>query len=182
MTKSITLYDHEARAWQAGKLSLLLRPIKPQPGDHPNDDGYLNTIIERCPFPPGSYYVRETYADNGRGIIAKAYPGAWGNPIYKATFGAMLKPICEGYSSWRSPVTMPKWASRGNIEIVENKICRFRDLETKDIINAALLWHHGDMEIDQYANYFVNWDSAFGKDFPADSNPYIWRLPVKNGS
>ncbi len=169
MTKPITLYDHEVRAWQARKLSLLLRPVKPQL----DYDELLADITCNCPFPPGSYYVKEEWfcEDDEAHELFRSQ----GMLHYRANATTTDEEwfISEGWV-WRFPVTMPRWASRGNIEIVENGICRLKDLTLQELVDA-LVEDNGPMA-------YEIWDQHFGKQFPADSNPYLWRLPVKNGS
>jgi hypothetical protein len=115
----------------------------------------------RCPLgsPSSRVWVRETWSPDGREHIYP-FPAAW----YRADFTEVDDPAgdsrrghtCNGTKSaecwacwgfrWRSPVTMPRWASRIELEITAVRVVRvdgvwFWDVDWKRVdcrVKAAL--------------------------------------------
>lgn len=82
-------------------------------------------------------WVRETWARHTCAedrAYAKGDGHPWGTPIYRATFGAMLAPVCEGFTPWRSPVHMPRWASRLTLLIEGVRVQRLQDISEEDAV------------------------------------------------
>ncbi len=84
---------------------------------------------------------------------------------------------------WRSPATMPAWASRISIEVTGLRVERLdnataHELRLEGITESDVKdpWF-GDFDLFALAN--ERWDSRFGKKFPASSNPLTWRAEVK---
>ena len=140
MNRAITLNAQEVRAILAGELTQLWRPIAPKTAEYFGDSAVVamtnghtgpgwymwsdeypdeGSSYLRCPFGTiGDHlWVRETWApmngnydvaphsmplpENGKGVI----------PTYRADHN---DPKGDGPAriEWRSPVTMPQWASR----------------------------------------------------------------------
>ena len=93
-------------------------------------------ILALCPYgqPGQKLWVREAFAtDLLRPEPRKAKgPCEWGNPIYRATFGAMLNPQCEGYSRWKPSIHMPRWASRITLEVTNIRLERLQAITEAD--------------------------------------------------
>jgi hypothetical protein len=78
---------------------------------------------------------------------------------------------------WRSPVTMPEWASRLHLKLTVQPE-RLHDITKEEAVlegctngsplYALALYDFRDL-----------WDSIYGKTFPWSSNPYIWRYGLE---
>ena len=143
MTRLI-LRDHEASAWHAGRLSAVVRLVKDQPPEgHKfigvctsstnirNEGKFLLAAGEmpltidhryyRCPLgaPGNPLWIAETWAGSDSRIAI----------VYKAN-----KPTFWRDISWRSPATMPRWASRYDAVHVGSRIVRVQAVTTEDAI------------------------------------------------
>ena len=85
-----------------GRKTQTRRVLKPQPGDHPNDDGYMSTVLERCPYgqPGDILWVRETWAP------------ALGDICYKADYSEATLNDPENQGLWKPSIHMPFAAAR----------------------------------------------------------------------
>lgn len=88
-------------------------------GSHKNWHVDDTDAVNACPFgaPGDQLWVRETFA-----IGPKDH--GWGHVIYKATFGAAMKPVCEGFTPWKPSTQMPRWASRITLEVVDVRVVK----------------------------------------------------------
>ena len=149
--KPWTLRDHEVRQVLTTGECLVVRPVKPQPRDprtnfHFSLDGVW--LLERrgyenyaarsedgmsitCPYPIGSrWWVRETwcpYADDMTREYCQTHDPEWGEPIKPAVYSADYDVDCNpldvgGCEKWHSSITMPRWASRMDVEVVESTV------------------------------------------------------------
>ena len=103
-------------------------------GRYPQADG--SAVWVKVPWAVGDRaWVRETWAQHTRAedrVYAKGDGHPWGSPIYRATFGAILAPACEGFTPWRSPIHMPRWASRLTLMIEDVRVQRLQDISEED--------------------------------------------------
>ena len=140
--RAITLKDHEVRAVLNGATQLR-RPVKPQPwwiepptldgdqwiGPYTNDGNVSNgTYAARCPYPIGSrWWVREKWIQPYEWIVP-GYDPNYHRALYKAssfdTWGCGYEFHWDDIPDrfWRSPITMPRWASRLTVEVVETTV------------------------------------------------------------
>ena len=110
--------------------------------------------------------------------------GSKKNTVYRATGGAELTWNINGTThretlkKWRSPLFMPRWASRITLEITGLRVERLQDISSPDIhaeglpiiANSAtpLLWYR---EI---------WDKLNAKrGYAWKSNPWVWVIEFK---
>jgi len=151
-----------------------------------------------CHFQPGDrLWVREAFAldDNGH--------EEW--PIYRADGAALpVLPPTRKASRWRSPIHMPRWASRIDLEITEVRVERLQDIseadalaegieEVEGIIGASCAGgiHHEITGIRYYFDgghdegyesaddaYHALWDSLNGPG-SWDANPWVWVITFK---
>lgn len=95
--------------------------------------------------------------------------------------------INDDRSPWRSPATMPRWASRLTLEAVEVRVQRLQDIDESDILAEGITvdrvakmtgtpW--GDMPT-LYDAWRVTWDHANAKRAPWTSNPWVWALTFR---
>jgi hypothetical protein len=122
-------------------------------------------------------WVRETWADIGYAMFTSPYY------VYRATDPEWDEN--ESWRGWKSPIFMPRIASRITLEIVDIKVERVQDISEQDAIAEGV-------EFDQYSEppspcdgirafhaYAKLWDSINGKTYPWDSNPWVWTVVFK---
>ena len=161
---------------------------------HTNEDAAKRLMVTACPYgqPGGLLWVRETFATG---------PGnhAWGSLIYRASFGAPMKPICEGYTPWRPSIHMPRCASRITLEVTGVRVERVQEISEEDAIEEGicqrpvtiddpkgsrdLFWNFetNKMELDDAVESFATlWDSLNKKRGHGwDVNPWCWCISFK---
>lgn len=85
---------------------------------------------------------------------------------------------------WRSPMFMPRWASRLTLEVVEVRVQRVQEI-SEDDARADGLWRPSDDN--PYGTHYVGemidrfaaaWDRINPKD-PWASNPWVWAVSFK---
>ena len=112
---------------------------------------------------------------------------------YKATDEKHVRASATGEAiKWKSPRYMPRWASRGNLEIISTRPPeRVQDITEDDAIAEGAvimrdeIWDRVDemyqpamieSPIECFANY---WDTLNGKKYPWDPNPWVWPIEYK---
>lgn len=188
--KAWTLRDHEVRQLLSAGECLVVRPVKPQPwwiesphmegdkwvGPYTNDGNVSNgTYAARCPYPVGSrWLVRETWCMTGAGCVLHKADHKTEQPYW-----ATLK--------WNAAITMPRWASRLTVEVVENGAGRVQDMTCDDILAEG--WHCGLYDPivartvganDARKWYATLWDTINARrGYPWISNPWVWSTRVR---
>ena len=142
MIRPILFSGDMVRAILDGQKTETRRPVKPckdvnfgcelSPGEIAGEVNQGNDY-QNCPYgrPGDLLWVRETWAHHPCGGTLRLPPGeghAWGNPIYRATFGAGIKPVCEGFTPWRPSIHMPRWACRLVLEVLTVRVERLQDI------------------------------------------------------
>jgi len=137
------------------------------------------TIVERL-YPrtqPGDrWWVREAWGSGDKFL----YDGEQDPPrvvIYRAD-GAAINYVADdgGYSvdtsdwglslvRWRSPVSMPKWASRLTIEVTGVRLERAQEISAEDAVSEGV----------KYEPVFGNWAAR-----TEDAMPSIWKARKEN--
>ena len=181
------------RALLDGRKTMTRRVLKPQPellangryhirnahggafGVEEQDVG--SVAVDYVPYCEGDrLWVREGFAVHKNAdprIYPKGEGHPWGSPIYKATFGGGLAPICEGFSPWKPSVDMPRWASRLTLIVESVKVERLQDISETDAIAEGI-------ETTEYWRedhppsicFSVLWDSINGHD-AWNANPWV---------
>lgn len=162
-----------------GRKTVTRRPIKNQVGDSINcGDGcyiplptcervahlHYNSLLSLCPFgvPGDRLWVREVWAYNGCLNC--------GTPHYQASDPdyAQKSMMSDG---WKSPVTMPRWASRITLEVTGVRVERVQGITEE---GARV---EGFESRDAFLDY---WDGIYAaKGFGRDANPWVWVVEFK---
>jgi hypothetical protein len=128
-----------------------------------NPDNYL---VDDCPYgaPGDVLWVRETWADPCGAQI----------PAYKADNATAWENI-----KWRSPIHMPRWASRITLEITNVRVERVQEISFYELQQEGMQGEHTKA----VKEYIRLWDSLNEKrGYPWSDNPWVWviefeRLP-----
>jgi len=147
--------------------------------------------IVKCPYATGmKLWVRETWAPMCR--VADPFcvcdeEAAKKNHYieYKADTGNPLPGDWpeksrddEECPKWRSPIFMPRWASRITLEIVNVRVERIQSISEADAFAEGI--SGGDWLGDPVGEFAKLWNSINGKrGFGWDLNPYVWVLEFK---
>lgn len=199
----------EVRAFLNGEKTAIVLPIKPQPPlfidqmgftaftpvGHisgrgywkgvPGEEGYGEKFY-KMPYEVGdSIYVRET--------CELVLPDCEGDPIrvlYSDGAKQDTPKDCHGIIDWvngrakRSSATMPKWASRITLTVVEVKAVRLHDLGTSQIGMAGIsvdpshyTFNNWKIEMKSAMKYL--WNDRYAKQgLGWDANPWVWLVKV----
>lgn len=178
--RPITLRDWQARAAQEGRLGLIVVPLKVQPefsggiaggvtspcstsiAIYPEHLGGPNGLFQESPFYSGDLlWCRETWCNTeDHGLM------------YKANSGIEY--------SWRSPVTMPKWASRTTLHVKAVDVRRMQDITEDESRMAGCRGYMKMLNPLMYEQISARQD--FAAQFPAfDENPWCAFARVKHG-
>jgi hypothetical protein len=206
--KPLTLRDHEVKQLLSGEV-LVVRPVKPQPAWNaelemwvwPNalhgyascypTDGLIDWLTEHSPYPVGSrWWVREAFCVYAQLPQSDAAPlgdvdilegplngkeplEEYWRRAYRADY-----PTDPG-DGWRSAITMPRWASRLTVEVVENGVNRVQEIGEDMAVECGVSFFSA------VANGYtcrgalaVLWD-RHNPQFPYDSNPWTWTTRVR---
>lgn len=83
--------------------------------------------------------------------------------------------VCPEHSKWRSPIFMPRWASRLTLEVTEVRVERLQDISGDDVV-AEGAWPADQRQMgrahEAIAAYRDLWNSIHGKD-AWDANPWV---------
>lgn len=192
------------RAILAGKKTQTRRVVKPQPPEgydrlcgrvldptlsfrleNDGDLGGLGMWTKRCPFQEGMrLWVREVwYCDDFRVPLR----GCIGTPpadfdrdnlYYRADGEATYQFETPEDLAWRTPLFMPRWASRLTLDVTGVSVERLQELTREDAIAEGIEQHRDGHEWDNRTsveNYAAGWDSLNAKrGFPWESNPWVW--------
>lgn len=193
-THSLTLSPHEVLAALRGELGLVIRPVKPQPTPEKNTGGWiplgkgrwLNPAMAyetqdewKCPLGvPGdrlvcreTFYIQDTHGQHRTDGLRW---GSWsGLPTTISPDGKQIAYYKEGFDRcapmWRSPATMPAWASRITLEVVGVRCVRIVDLVSADIFACGFGWAGGLHEF---------WIAKYGTRYPWETS-WAWAVEVR---
>ena len=97
----------------------------------------------------------------------------------------------EGWTSKRSPLYMPRWASRLTLEIVDVRVQRLNDISEEDARAEGVdAWinsfkggdtYHQNSLLGAYPTtaFARMWDAINGKRHPWASNPWVWAITFR---
>lgn len=176
---------HELAGILAGRQSQFRRVLKPQPEQQPNGlwhvagvgGGVLNAAeediaalaVDYAPYAVGDrLVVKETWQQSG--VYWPRTGKGLGRLHYKATDDGAWKSY---WGRWRSPATMPRWASRITLTVTEVRCQRVQEISEADAIAEGVEPLRpgtmvnpqgligGSLVLDRYARL---WDSLHGPD------------------
>jgi hypothetical protein len=151
----------------------------------------------RCPYgQPGDHlWVRETW-----GLPPSYDPARHGDLKSKPTIGPVcygadytsvrggLRPAWDG-AKWRSPIHMPRWASRLTLEITDVRVERLQAISEADAAAegidpvpceaASIVFGTYKARFRFRDGFRSAWDSINGNRAPWDSNPFVWALTFR---
>lgn len=79
---------------------------------------------------------------------------------------------------WRSPIHMPRWASRITLEVTGVRVERLQEITEKDALAEGA--HPGGFASRRTVPFFQQlWDSINGKKHLWASNPWVWVVEFK---
>lgn len=182
------------RALLAGIKTQTRRVVKFRRGDQieERDDGALwpwmydeendSDSWLRCPYGRAGdrLWVRETWAYH---VQAQAAPRDEDSPLVYAADGqqAHQMRLCD---RWRSPIHMPRWASRITLEVAGVRVERLQDISTADALAEGVSVHkdhHNKPRTSIYSPvqaYRDLYESINGAD-SWDFNPWVWVVEFK---
>lgn len=149
----------------------------------------------RCPYgePGGRLWVRETWCmahpdyhteEEGVRLGRPIKDGRWCH--YAATDSVEYN---DNRSPWRSPLYMPRWASRLTLEMTDVRVERLQDISESDAkaegirgtddIPPGYISGLGEDETTARGAYAHLWNAINGKRAPWASNPWVWAMTFR---
>lgn len=165
-----------------GRKTQTRRVVKPQPGDHPNDDGYMTSILSRCRYQPGDIlWVRETWREMG--IISEPYAyKADETPL--ALVGESGNILMATYR-YKPSIHMPREAARLFLLVEDVRVERLQNISEEDAVKEGCRAGYessGDGKFEDVIehewtareNFYTTWQELYAKKYPRKSNPWVW--------
>ena len=161
-------------------------------GPNPVTDDFSRTAYPysggiKCPYgkPGDLLWVRETWLEMDRGgWCDPSKPKWWFDDCYNRVNAIAYRANCDAESEkirreygykWRSPIVMPRWASRLTLSIVDVRVERVQDITHFGAMSEGITYDYaspGGGTIMQFAKL---WDSINAKrGYPWGSNPWVW--------
>ena len=170
-----------------GRKTQTRRIIKPQPAWVYGDTVPVKTADAdpkgaiRCPYgkPGDRLWVRETFR-----IFCNVHDGGFPEDhfpcecrkvdAYRATIEH------PEMVDWRSPIHMPRWASRILLEVVSVRVERLQDISEADAL-AEGGWEYKacPRHKDPRGSYRDLWESIHGNAQSWQANPWVWVVEFK---
>lgn len=207
--RPIIFNSDEVRAILDGRKTMMRRVIKPQPYEIAYRDRHENIESacfwrgeehedwprpKDCPYgvPGDRLWVKETWR-------ASNPVAGWVDCQYKTGQNRLIHLEGKEYKQaerfgmhrsirdkWTSPVSMPRWASRITLEIINVCVERLQDISEEDAKREGME-RHGGWNANE-TEYGVNcrgpfsrlWDSVNTKlGYRWDANPWVWVIGFK---
>lgn len=201
--KPIIFSAEMVRAILAGRKTQTRRVVTPQPERRPCECPYSSAgwALEgvpnefgvtgcrcyeevRCPWNCDRLWVREAW-----GLSASANCSAYGirrGDVLRGEWDLIKRdiPWCFHYRAddqrpdmaWRSPIHMPRVASRITLELTGVRVERLQEICGDDVTDEGfeLPWEVS------YQRFWKTWDALNAKrGYPWDSNPWVWVLEFR---
>lgn len=148
--------------------------------DHPLQGEKGATVDVRCPYgvQGDRLWVRESWAHD----CPHCTDIRCGNPDhiwYRANEAPIVAESFAGSARWRSPMFMPRWASRISLEVISVKVERVQSISEDDAYAEGierLHVNHGPA----IRRFRWLWDSLNAKrGYPWSSNCWVWVIEFK---
>ena len=153
-----------------------------------NDVSTERLMQRYCPYQVGDrLWVRETWKKSLHGGEYDADGAEYVHdcPGYKADGKYRCgKPVNDLEYGWRSPIHMPRWASRLTLEVVESWPERLHDITEEGAIAEGCVPYIDPFENIQIISvtqiYAQLWEALNAKrGYPWDANPWVWVITFK---
>jgi hypothetical protein len=150
--------------------------------DYP-DDGVDD---RRCPYgiPCGRLWVREAWGFSAK--VSTDGHERWLSE-HDATY-LVYRAGVEPAARWRSPIFMPRWASRLTLEVTEIRVQRLQEISEEDAEAEGAVptgcthpdCYPGSCASSRFRPEFaVGWDRLNRKRAPWEINPWVWAISFK---
>lgn len=206
--RSLNVFGHEVIAALHKKLRMVVRPVardmvarfdEPKgPEDiaagYPMvDDKYgdYHSAAVFCPFgvPGTRLRCREAYFIQGTHGQHRSDGLRWGSwsglPTMVSPDGKLIAYYKEGFDRsspmWRSPATMPSWASRITLVNETVGVCRLGDLTEDDVLACGVADPSlGTRGMSPMTVFRDKWNARYAaKGLGYDKSPWVWKVAVK---
>lgn len=125
-------------------------------------------------------WVRETWWQPPHITTRMLRDGAdtWPDVVYDADEDAEGREQWGGCLRWRrrSPIHMPRWASRLTLELTDVRVQRLQEISEEDAKAEGCFQSIDYSARDEFPG---KWDALNGKRAPWASNPWVWALSFK---
>ena len=141
-------------------------------------DGRQTQTRRRLKGKPPKFATGDTLWVRERWTLAADDARPDGFPVYLAD-GTPKAP----HGPWRSPIHMPRWASRITLEVTDVRVERVQDIGEEDAKAEGVdweVWEHGGEPIPPTSLFHELWDSINAKrGYGWDANPWVWVVSFK---
>lgn len=145
-------------------------------------DAYKRGIVSRYGLSGDRLWVKEIYATPGNYDAYKPselrFHCTSSDLVYRAT-----EQYGDVYYTWRSPMFMPYWAHRLDLDVITIKPERLQDISQADAKAEGAACPLGvpeDVEIGYVLGFKRRWDALNAKrGYPWSSNPWVWAIEFK---
>ena len=158
---------------------------------------FPETKLISCPYQVGDrLWVKETWWDDCALREKEGYKQD-DYLYYRADGEAIEQFECAYGFKWRSPLFMPRWASRITLEITGLRVERLQDITQRDAVNEGVIFMGGMFDEADQAPWCPSlkdqepmasprdaygrlWDSLNAKrGYAWESNPWVWVIEFK---
>ena len=80
---------------------------------------------------------------------------------------------CKSDHKWRSPIHMPRWASRIQLRITDVRVERVKDISEGDAYHEGVVLPEPELQT-YYGEFKRLWESINGKKHPWWHNDWVW--------
>ena len=145
-----------------------------------NADGDSFSVVDWCPYGRvgDRLYVKERFA-YWIGREAVAYSDMCHKSIEDIEWEdeVNISNIAEG-GKWKSPIFMPRWASRITLEIADIRVERLQDITGEDALKEGFCNYGTDVDtLDAFCEAWQKLNANRG--YPWEKTPWVWVITFK---